>query len=152
VKIALDTNVLIYLEAIATDPRGKIISDLLERIPAQHVLIPAQVLGEYFHVLIRKHGYSPSEAKANLQILLDTYDTIPTSSDMVASAADLVTVQKRSFWDAVILSSAASAGCRMLLSEDGESGLTWAGVTLVDPFVTPRDPLLEMLLASLSGQ
>ena len=151
-KIALDTNILIYLDAIATDPRGKIVEELLDSIPARRILIPAQVLGEYFRVLTRKQGYSPGEARANLQILLDTFDTIPTSADMIASGADLVTVHKRSFWDAVILSSAASAGCRILLSEDGEAGFTWAGVTVVDPFATPRDPLLEMFLADLSGQ
>ncbi len=149
-KIALDTNVLVYLDAIATDPRGKIIDDLLDRIPAQRILIPAQVLGEYFRVLIRKQGYSPAEARENLQILLDTYDTIPTSAEMIASAADLVTVHKRSFWDAVILSSAASAGCRILLSEDGDSGFTWAGVTIVSPFAAPRDPLLDVFLANSS--
>lgn len=151
-KIALDTNVLIYLDAIATDPRGKIIDDLLDRIPAECVMIPAQVLGEYVRVLIRKHGFTPARARENLQVLLDTYETIDTTAEMIASGADLVTVHKRSFWDAVILSSAADAGCRILLSEDGDPGFTWAGVTIVNPFATPRDSLLDILLADKSGQ
>jgi predicted nucleic acid-binding protein len=150
-KIALDTNVLIYLDAIATDPRGKIIEDLLDQVPAGRVLIPAQVLGEYFRVLIRKHGFAPIQARENLQVLLDTYETIDTTSEMIASGADLVTVHKRSFWDAVILSSAAGAGCRILLSEDGDPGFTWAGISIVNPFATPRDSLLDILLADTSG-
>ena len=30
------------------------------------------------------------------------------------------------------------AGCRLLLSEDLHEGFTWAGVTVVNPFSSPR--------------
>jgi predicted nucleic acid-binding protein len=150
-KVALDTNVFIYLDAIATDPRGKIVDDLLDKIPAERVMIPAQVLGEYVRVLIRKHGFAPAQARENLQVLLDTYETIDTTSEMIASGADLVTVHQRSFWDAVIPSSAAGAGCRILLSDDRDPGFTWAGITIVNPFATPPDSILDVLLADISG-
>lgn len=48
----------------------------------------------------------------------------------------------------MILSAAAEAGCRLLLSEDMQSGFTWAGTTIVDPFAAETHPLLATLKAS----
>ena len=49
-------------------------------------------------------------------------------------------------WDAVVLSAASQAACRLLISEDLQDGFTWGGVTVVDPFATERHPLLDALL------
>lgn len=45
-------------------------------------------------------------------------------------------------WDALILSTAASAGCRVLLSEGMQHGFVWRGCTIVNPFIEPMHPLL----------
>jgi predicted nucleic acid-binding protein len=50
-------------------------------------------------------------------------------------------------WDSVILSAAAHAGCRLLLSDDYQDGFTWSGVTVTNPFLSSRHPLLEALTA-----
>ncbi len=50
-------------------------------------------------------------------------------------------------WDAVILSAAADARCRLLLSEDLQDGFTWRGVTVVNPFASSPHRLLAALLA-----
>jgi predicted nucleic acid-binding protein len=63
------------------------------------------------------------------------------------AAADLATDPRLGIWDAVILSVASQAGCRLLLSEDLQDGFTWGGVTVVDPFASPRHALLESQLA-----
>jgi len=47
-----------------------------------------------------------------------------------------------------MLSAAAEAGCSLLLSEDMHQGLTWNGVTIVNPFAQPGDARLEQLLHS----
>lgn len=65
----------------------------------------------------------------------------------MVAAADLSTDHRFSIWDAVILSAAAQ-GCRLLLSEDLQDGFTWGGVTVVNPFASPRHTLLEALLGS----
>ena len=61
-------------------------------------------------------------------------------------AADLATDHRLGTWDAVILSAASQAGCRLLLSEDLQEGFTWAGVTVVNPFSSPQHVLLSALL------
>ena len=50
-------------------------------------------------------------------------------------------------WDAVILSAAADASCRLLLSGDLQDGFTWSGVTVANPFAKRPHPLLTALLA-----
>jgi predicted nucleic acid-binding protein len=49
-------------------------------------------------------------------------------------------------WDALILSVAAESGCRLLLSEDFQHGFTWRGVTVVNPYLETRHPLLVAAL------
>jgi predicted nucleic acid-binding protein len=49
--------------------------------------------------------------------------------------------------DAVVLSAAANAGCRLLRSEDLQEGFTWEGVTATNPFSTSKHELLATLLA-----
>ena len=39
-------------------------------------------------------------------------------------------------WDAIMLATAAVAGCRVLLSEDMHPGFTWRGVTVRNPFAS----------------
>ncbi len=40
----------------------------------------------------------------------------------------------------------AEAECRILLSEDMQDGVTWRGLTVVNPFVQPPSPLLQNAL------
>ena len=61
-------------------------------------------------------------------------------------ASDLATDHRLGIWDAVILSAASQAGCRLLLSEDLQEGFSWGGVTIVNPFGSPRHALLDALL------
>lgn len=66
---------------------------------------------------------------------------------MLLAAADLATDHQFSIWNAVILSAAAEAGCRLLLSEDLQGGFTWKGVTVTNPFAPKKHELLAGLLA-----
>lgn len=49
------------------------------------------------------------------------------------------------WWDAVVLSAAADARCRLLLSEDLQEGFTWGGVTVTNPFSSSCHPLLQAM-------
>ncbi len=141
-RIGLDTNVLAYAEGINDDARQRLARDLIDRLAPAQVVIPVQVLGELFHVLVRKARRSPTDAR---QAILDwhrAFSSIETSSAALLSAADLAVDHRFGLWDAVILSVAAEAGCRLLLSEDMQDGFTWRGLTVVNPFVSPQHPLL----------
>lgn len=145
-RVAIDTNVLAYAEGINSAERRDAALALIRQLPQQAAVIPVQVLGELFNVLVRKGGRSRSQARDALLSWRDTFPTAETSPETMLMAADLSTDHQLGIWDAVILSAATQAGCRLLLSEDLHEGFTWGGVTVVNPFSKPRHPLLQALL------
>ena len=145
-RVALDTNVLAYAEGINGAERRDAALALIRRLPQEAAVVPAQVLGELFNVLVRKGGKSRSDARDALLSWRDAASVVETSPKAMLAAADLATDHQLGIWDAVILSAAAQSGCRLLLSEDLQEGFTWAGVTVVNPFASPQHPLLQALL------
>lgn len=145
-KIAFDTNVLAYAEGINGAERRDAAVALIRRLPQQAVVIPVQVLGELFNALVRKAGKSRRDARDALLSWRDSFSVVETSPEVMLAAADLATDHQLGIWDAVILSAASQAGCRLLLSEDLQESFTWAGVTVVNPFSSPRHALLNALL------
>lgn len=149
-RVALDTNVLACAEGSNTVEQRNAALDLVQMLRQDETIIPVQVLGELFNVLIRKTGRSRAEAREALLNWRDAFSVIETSPEIMLMAADLATDHQLGIWDAVILSAASQAGCRMLLSEDLQEGFTWGGVTVVNPFASPRHVLLSALLVDRS--
>jgi predicted nucleic acid-binding protein len=145
-KVALDTNVLAYAEGLNDAERHDTAIDLVHRLPQEAAVIPVQVLAELFNVLVRRAGKSRRAAREALLSWRDTFAVVETSPETMLAAIDLATDHQFGIWDAVILSAASQAGCRLLLSEDLQEGFTWGGVTVVNPFTSPRHALLDALL------
>lgn len=145
-RFALATNILAYAEGVNDAGRAALALDLLTRIPQDETLVPIQVLGELFTVLVRKAGRSPLEARDAILQWRDTFAVANTTPDVMSKAVDLAVDHRLSIWDAVILCVASGAGCRLLLSEDMQDGFTWGGVTVVNPFAETPHPLLAAML------
>lgn len=145
-RVALDTNVLAYAEGINDADRRQSALDLIRRLPQETIVLPVQVLGELFNVLVRKAGKSRADARDALMSWRDAFPVIETSPEIMLAAADLATDHRFGIWDAVILSTASQANCRLLLSEDLQEGFTWGGLTVVNPFASPRHTLLDAIL------
>ncbi|HLY55304.1 MAG TPA: PIN domain-containing protein [Stellaceae bacterium] len=146
-KVALDTNILVYAEG-ANDPvRQDKARALIAVLPTTAVVIPVQVLGELFRALTRKASMPAQQARQKVLDWSDTYECVPTSREIMTTAADISATHKLGIWDAVVLAGAAEARCRLLLSEDLQEGFTWQGVTIINPLAAERRPLLEGLLA-----
>lgn len=147
-KVALDTNILAYAEGTnGVEMRDKAIA-LIQGLPAGATLLPVQALGELFNVLVRKAGRPKTQARIAILTWRDAYPVSDTSATVMINAADLASDHNLTIWDSVILSAAAEAGCRLLLSEDLQEGFTWRGVTVTNPFASPQHPLLETLLTN----
>ena len=141
-RLALDTSVLAYAEGVNGSAARKIALDLIARLPEDGTFVPVQALGELFHLLVRKAGRPPDHARAAILSWQDAFPLIEASPRVLFAAADLATEHRLSIWDSVILSAAAAAGCRLLLSEDLQEGFTWSGVTVTTPFAKQRNELL----------
>ena len=121
-RIALDTNVLAYAEGA----NGAIMRDrtlkLIQRLPPEAIVLPAQALGELFNVLVRKAKRRPARAREAVLSWRDAYAVVDTSAAVIVNATDLASDHGLSIWDSVVLAAAAEAECRLLLSEDRLEG------------------------------
>jgi predicted nucleic acid-binding protein len=146
VRVALDTNILAYAEGVNGAAMKQTALELIQKLPQDAVLLPVQILGELFSLLVRKARRTPAEARKAILSWKDAFSLIETSSEVLIAAADLATDHKLSIWDSVVLSASAEADCRFLLSEDLQAGFTWRGVTVANPFSSARHELLAELL------
>jgi predicted nucleic acid-binding protein len=146
VKLALDTNVLAYAEGVNGAERKAMAMALISRIPQDGGVVPAQVLGELFNVLVRKAGRSCASARDSLLSWRDTFAIASTEPATMVLAADLAVHHQLAIWHLVIMATASQVGCRLLLSEDMQDGFTWNGVSVVNPFSATASPMLESLL------
>ncbi len=145
-RIALDTNVLAYAEGVnGAAMRDKALK-LIQQLPPQDIVLPAQTLGELFNVLVRKAKRRPVRAREAVLSWRDAYTVAETSAAVIVNAMDLASDHGLSIWDSVILAASADAECRLLLSEDLQDGFTWRGVTVANPFAPTLHPMLAALL------
>ncbi len=145
-KVALDTNVLAYAEGVGDEARHKASLALLAALHVDKVVVPVQVLGELFRVLTGKRGVTRPKARNAVLSWSDAYEVYDSNHVALLAALDLAAEHEMQIWDGLILSVAAEARCRLLVSEDMQHGFTWRGVTVVNPFTHPVHPLLKALL------
>ncbi|OIP15137.1 MAG: VapC toxin family PIN domain ribonuclease [Comamonadaceae bacterium CG_4_9_14_3_um_filter_60_33] len=146
-RVALDTNILAYAEGLGDDLRCSTAMRLVEQLAGCEVVLPAQTLGELSRVLTGKAKRSASQAREAVLSWADTFDVADSTWFAFQAALDLTVDHQLPIWDALILAVAAENHCRLLLSEDFQNAFTWRGVTVVNPFVEPRSPLLAGLLS-----
>jgi predicted nucleic acid-binding protein len=149
-KIAFDSNLLIYLARVwkIEDDRDKSVrlDSLLRSLDsAVRIVVPFQALGEAYRVMLR-FGYSRLRCRDAFLDWAATFEPVASSDTAFVAAVDLAAEHSFQFWDALIVNVAADAGCKLLLSEDMQSGFVWRGMTVVNPLATPMDERLSRLL------
>ena len=145
-RIALDTNILAYAEGVGDEPRCATAIQLIEQLPAELVVLPAQTLGELFRVLTGKAKREAGLAREAIMAWADSFEVADSSWSAFQAAIDLAIDHRLQIWDSLIMAVAAENHCRMLLSEDLQSGFIWRGVTMINPFAAPSSPLLDNIL------
>ncbi len=149
-RVALDSNILVYLAGVSrtAEDEGKIarVRGLVGRLSrSSNLVAPAQTLGELF-VVLRRSGIDPVQARKILLAFADAFGTAASETSTMLSATDLVVDHKLQFWDALIVTAAADAGCTLLLSEDMQHGFVARGLTIVNPLAAAVHPKLAALI------
>lgn len=146
-RIALDTNVLVYAEGFGDEPRVSAARRLVEQLTDADVVIPLQCLGELFRVLTGKAGRPAQQVQDAVLSWMDAFPVLESNAAAWRGAMDLCVAHQFASWDALVLNVAAEGNARLLLTEDLQPGFCWRGVRVVNPLVEPADPLLLQLLA-----
>lgn len=132
----VDTNVLVYAHdrsAGAKHARAKAL--LAELWKSQTGCLSIQVLQEFYVTITRKVA-NPLSRQTASQIIADlsAWTVHSPNAQNVLEAIHLQDRYDVSFWDAMILTSAAQLGCRTVWSEDMSSGQHYGEVQVVNPF------------------
>jgi predicted nucleic acid-binding protein len=135
VRTFVDTNVLVYLH-----DRNAAVKQLLARRVLDELwrdrtgVLSVQVLQEFYVTVTRKIAKPLTKEAA--RGVTDSYALWcgDTSAADVSAAFRIEAESRISFWDALIVASAAKAGATRILSEDMNAGQVIAGVRIENPF------------------
>lgn len=131
----VDTNVLLYAVSTAPEERGKaeIARALLDETD---LVLSTQVLQEFYVRATRPSRADPLPHELAVA-LIDSwlrYKIVEISASLVLSALASRARWEISYWDAAIVEAARLGGCAVLVSEDLQDGMDFAGVRIEDPF------------------
>ncbi len=139
-KVFLDTNIFIY--SIDASPGQNKKRDVARRIIREHIenesgVISVQVMQEFYHVATHKIAI-PLLAEEALEYLhyMAILETVQPDFHMVVAAIRIHQKHSLSFWDALILQAAKTAGCSQLLSEDLQDGFRLDTIVVKNPFIS----------------
>lgn len=134
-KAFVDSNVLIYAHDVDAGRKREVAKALLRDLwLARTGVLSVQVLHEFYVNVTRKIRTPLSKAEARR--IVETYIPWclePQTGD-VNAAFRIEDEAAISFWDALIVATAARGGATRVLSEDLNPGQIISGVTVVNPF------------------
>jgi len=141
-KYFVDTNILMYAHDASAGPKHESARALLERLwKDRSGVVSTQVLQELAVNLQRKVA-RPVDSKTVRDIVTD-YLAWEVHVNTGESVLDALAIQERyalSFWDALIIQSAESAGAEVVYSEDLSDGERYGSVRVVNPFRENQRP------------
>ena len=133
-RVFLDTNVLVYAQDASAPAKQRKSRELIAELAANvDGVISTQVMQEFYVAATGKIGVPPLAAKGIIKTF-NVFDVVQVSPALIQEAIDCSILNQLSFWDALIVASAASAGCSTLLSEDLSDGQVIMGVTIRNPY------------------
>jgi predicted nucleic acid-binding protein len=136
-KVFVDTNILVYAHDRSTGRKHNRAKALVEEIwHAGNGVISTQVLQELC-VSLRKKAQQPLPTDELRRLVQDylSWEVVVNTADSTLQALDLELRFRISFWDALIVHAADTAGAAVLYSEDLSPGQNLGALRVVNPMV-----------------
>lgn len=141
----VDTNVLVYRYDHRFPGKQRIADEILRwGIENREVYLPHQAIVEFVAAVgrPRENGLpllSSAEAVREAEEMLDQFEILWPSEEIVRIALRGAAAYQMSGWDAHLWAYAEFHGLPELLSEDFENGRLYGTVRVVDPFRAPSE-------------
>jgi predicted nucleic acid-binding protein len=131
-----DTNILLYLfdlrEVLKREIARKIFSTYLE---SKALRISTQVVQEFYSAATKRLRIPAFQAADEVQALCDL-EMVTVTRVEILRALDIGQRIQISFWDALIVAAAETAGATILFTEDLTHGQRFGPIQIVNPFQT----------------
>lgn len=135
--VFVDSNVLVYVrDAAQKEKQVRAEAWMAELWRSRRGRISTQVLTEFYVNATQKlrPGLDRETARGDVRAL-SAWQPVGLDGAIFEEAWRIQDRYKLSFWDALIVGSAHSAGCGYVLTEDLQHGQDVAGVRIVNPFL-----------------
>lgn len=133
-RFTLDTNILVY-SVDARDARKQTLAlDVIAASVVRDCPLALQVIGEFYAAATAKLKLRADDASERSLQLLASFEIFAQSTNAVRAALKETAKSRFSFRDAVLLASAAEAGCSVILSEDMQDGARFGSIAICNPF------------------
>jgi predicted nucleic acid-binding protein len=134
-KVFIDTNILIYSIDERTPAKKRRAREVLSGLGVSRLpVISTQIVHEFFVAATNKLKVDRLSAKKLIHTFR-TMEVVENSFDLAEQAIDICILSQISFWDALIVAAAEKAKCEFIFSEDLNSGQSYRGVKVWNPFV-----------------
>jgi len=134
----VDTNILVHAHDTHAGPKSIRAQELLTQLwRERRGVLSTQVLQE-FCVNTRRKFQQPmtTEQVREAVLVYANWRVVVNTGNSVLRALEVEHRYQISFWDAMIVQAAESAGCEVLYSEDLSHGQEYGGVLVVNPFLS----------------
>lgn len=134
----VDTNLFVYAHDAHGGPKSTRAQELLKQLwRERRGVLSTQVLQEFCVNVRRKFQQPMTTAEVREAVLVyASWRMVVNTSGSVLRALELEQRYQISFWDAMIIQAAESAGCDVIYSEDLSHGQEYGGVLVVNPFLS----------------
>lgn len=140
-RVFVDTNVLVYAwDSTEPEKQKKALAWMTHLWKARTGRLSYQVLTEFYITVTQKldPGMEPERARRNVSLFFP-WHPVQTDARVIETAWHVQDRYRLSWWDALIVSAARTAGCRYLLTEDLRSGEEILEIKIVNPFLVNPD-------------
>jgi predicted nucleic acid-binding protein len=134
----VDTNILLYAPDRSAGSKHEIAGRLVAQLwGTRSGVLSTQVLQEFYVNATRKLPKPVTGARARRMVArYAAWSVLRIEPTDIINASELEARHRLSFWDALIITSAARARARVLATEDLQHERMIAGVRIVNPFLS----------------
>jgi predicted nucleic acid-binding protein len=129
----LDTNILIYADSADEPAKQDAAVKLLKSLYLQgNAVISTQVLSEFSNAALKKLKLSTNTVRQRVAAY-SRFETINVTPPIINAALDLYQTRSLSYYDALVVATAITAGCTTLYTEDMNNGERIDLIQLINP-------------------
>ena len=133
-RFTLDTNILVYSIDSQAGFRRRMAAQVIDLALRLDCWLTLQVVSEFYAAATRKGRMAATDAAAQAGDWLELFPCLPSSPTAVRTALSAAASARASYWDALLIATAAEGGCTVMLTEDLADGAVLGGVRVLNPF------------------
>jgi predicted nucleic acid-binding protein len=133
-RFTLDSNILVYAVDGKAAGKQEIARRIVSASASRDCYLTLQAVSEFYSVVSRKRIIPPALAAERANDWLTAFQCVPTSENAIRAALPYAVAGRASYWDALLVATAAEIGCTLVLTEDMADGSILNGVHIHNPF------------------